>query len=104
MSRLRASRRLGLALLPVMVTLGALTATASASIPVYTTVNNDTDVDVIVKEGSDGESCWNSDDFSDSTVVSANSSYTYYSSVRDSNGSCVNSLSDENAHIYLELL
>jgi hypothetical protein len=97
-----------LALIGLITAIGAPATPASASIPAYTTVVNDMDYNVTRQASSGGGSsgggsCWNDDDFSNGGIVAANSSYAYYSSVRDNDGNCVAAVLDPNAHLYLEL-
>jgi Ca2+-binding RTX toxin-like protein len=85
-----------------LLALGVFAAPALADLPVYTTVVNDTDYPISLQATGD-ESCWNYDDFSDSDITAANSSFTYYSSIRDNNDNCVSAPGAPNAHAYIAL-
>ncbi len=87
----------------VVLGLGVFAPSASASLAVNTKVVNDTNYTVSLRASSGGESCWNDDDFSDDDNVAPNSSFTYYSSVRDNNNNCVSAPSSPNAHMYFAL-
>lgn len=96
-------RRLWLALIAAAAVLGVLATPAFASIAVNTEVINNTSYPVSLRAVSSDESCWNNDDFSDEDTTPANSTFTYYSSIRNNNDSCVSAASSPNAHTHIQL-